>query len=188
MQRDGAVLGLTIRGRRPISKADRFVSGTISFAPNAASPWAATSQPNATARQLRAEKLAVLTQLATTDRHVRAHEQAHLAAAGAYATGGPSYSYIVGPDGQRYAVGGEVSLDTGPDPAGPEATVQKAKIIQAAANAPADPSTQDRAVAAQAAQMEASAEAQIFAQQQRGRSAYLQQEAPELGQLIAVVL
>jgi hypothetical protein len=141
--------------------------GTISSTANAASPWASSSQPNGTARKLDAERVALLSQIATTDRQVRAHEQAHLTAAGAYATAGPSYSYTVGPDGQRYAVAGEVSLDTSPDPSGPEATVQKAKVIQTAANALADPSTQDRMVAAQAARMEAAAEAEIFAQQQR---------------------
>jgi hypothetical protein len=44
-------------------------------------------------------------------------------------------------------------------------------------------------VAAQAAQMEAEAEAQIFAQRQRGgRSAYLQQQTSAAAQLINVVL
>jgi hypothetical protein len=124
---------------------------------------------------------------------VRAHEEAHLVVAGAYATGGPSYDYEIGPDGQRYAVGGEVTLDTSPDPAGAEATVQKAKIIQAAAYAPVDPSNQDRMVAAEAAQMEATAEAEVFAQQQGGAkqqsgdSGYSQKEAPELGQIISAV-
>jgi len=163
------------------------VPGAISLTTNAASPEAASSQPNATTRKLNAEQLNVLRQLANTDRHVRAHERAHLVVAGPYATGGPSYTYAIGPDGQRYAVGGEVSLDTSPDPSGPEATVQKAKIIEAAANAPVDPSTQDRRVAAEAAQMEASAEAQVFAQQQQGSSPYMQKEAPELGQIIAAV-
>jgi hypothetical protein len=60
-------------------------------------------------------------------------------------------------------------------------------VIQAAANAPADPSTQDRMAAAQAAQMEATAEAQIFAQQQHDLSGYMKKEAPELGQLMAAV-
>jgi hypothetical protein len=146
-----------------------------------------------TTTQLSSDELAAVRQLQATDRHVRAHEEAHLVVAGAYATGGPSYDYEVGPDGQRYAVGGEVTLDTSPDPAGAEATVQKAKIIQAAAYAPVDPSNQDRMVAAQAAQMEATAEAEVFAQQQGGAnqqsggSGYSQKEAPELGQIISAV-
>ncbi len=157
------------------------MAGTISSTTNAASAWPAATQ------KLSADELSEIRQLANTDRRVRAHEEAHLVVAGAYATGGPSYDYAIGPDGQRYAVGGEVTLDTSPDPAGPEATVQKAKIIQAAAYAPVDPSNQDRMVAAQAAQMEASAEAQIFSQQQGGGSGYSQKEAPELGQLISAV-
>jgi len=63
----------------------------------------------------------------------------------------PSYSYATGPDGKLYAVGGDVTLDDSPDPRGPEETIQKEQTIIAAANAPADPSMQDRMVAAQAA-------------------------------------
>jgi hypothetical protein len=157
------------------------VAGTISSTTNAATPLAQSS------RKLNADQEAVVRRLVNTDRHVRAHEQAHLVVAGAYATGGPSYTYAVGPDGQRYAVGGEVSLDTSSDPSNPEATVEKAKVIQAAANAPVDPSTQDRQVAAEAAQMEAAAEVQIFAQQRGGSSGYSRKDAPELGRLIAAV-
>lgn len=90
--------------------------------------------------------------LAARDREVRAHEQAHKAVAGSYG-GAIHYEYERGPDGNRYAVGGEVSIDTSPE-ATPEATLAKARVIQRAANAPAEPSDQDRAVAAQAAQME----------------------------------
>lgn len=42
-------------------------------------------------------------------------------------------------------------------------------MIEAAANTPADPSTQDRMVAAQAEQMEAAAEQELFARQQQAR-------------------
>src|SRR5579871_6985549 len=111
------------------------MAGTISIAPSAGSLTPTTSQPHGISKQENAAKLATLARLAATDRHVRAHEQAHLAAAGPYAIGGPSYSYAMGPDGHRYAVGGEVSLDTSPDPSDPEATIEKAKVIQAAANA-----------------------------------------------------
>lgn len=107
------------------------------------------------------EELEVVRELAARDREVRAHEQAHLAAAGPYATGGPAYTYQTGPDGQRYAVGGEVGIDTSPVPGNPEATVNKARTIMAAANAPAEPSSQDRAVAAAAASMMAQAQAEL---------------------------
>lgn len=122
--------------------------------------------------QLSAAALADIARLAATDRHVRAHEQAHIAAAGGYARGGPSYSYITGPDGKRYAVAGEVSLDVSPVRGDPEATIQKARTIQAAANAPADPSSQDRAVAAAAAQMEQAAYREIEARERLLRSSY----------------
>ncbi|MBI3131740.1 MAG: hypothetical protein HYZ13_10485 [Acidobacteria bacterium] len=95
--------------------------------------------------------------LQARDREVRAHEQAHLAAAGGLARGGAAYTYEKGPDGRLYATGGEVGLDTSPIPNNPGATLAKARQIQAAATAPADPSPQDRAVAAAAARMAAAA-------------------------------
>ncbi len=104
---------------------------------------------------------AELQRLAKTDREVKAHEQAHLSAAGAYASSGPSYSYVTGPDGKRYAVSGEVRIDTSAVPGDPRATIRKAQAIIAAANAPAEPSGQDRAVAAQAAQMQAKARVEL---------------------------
>ncbi len=100
-------------------------------------------------------------ELQRRDREVRAHEQAHLAAAGGHALGGASYSYQAGPDGRRYAVGGEVSIDTSPVRDDPRATIAKAQTIRAAALAPADPSGADRAVAAAAAKMEADAQREL---------------------------
>ncbi len=95
---------------------------------------------------------------------MRAHEQAHLAAAGGLARGGAAYTYEKGPDGRLYATGGEVSLDASPVPHNPAATLAKARQIQAAATAPADPSPQDRAVAAAAAQMAAAASLELAKQ------------------------
>jgi len=46
-------------------------------------------------------------QLKQRDREVRAHEMAHVAAGAGVVTSGASYSYETGPDGRRYAVGGE---------------------------------------------------------------------------------
>ncbi len=110
------------------------------------------------------EQQNVVAQLAQIDRHVRAHEQAHMAAGAGYTRGAPSYSYSTDPDGKLYAVGGEVSIDTSPVPGDPEATIQKARIVQAAANAPADPSPQDREVAQAAVQMEINARLEEAAQ------------------------
>ena len=129
-----------------------------------------------------------MAQLAVTDRHVRAHEQAHLAAAGPYATGGPSYGYTVGPDGRLYATSGEVTLDLSPDPSGPAATIEKARIIEAAANAPVDPSTQDRMVAAAAAGMEQKAEQALEAQHEKADSAYNQPDSVGTGALLSQLM
>lgn len=95
-----------------------------------------------------AEKL-LIAKLKRADTAVKAHELAHLSVAGPYATSGINFSYQRGPDGQRYAVGGEVQIDTTAE-ATPEATIAKMQVVRAAALAPADPSPQDRKVAAAA--------------------------------------
>lgn len=97
--------------------------------------------------------------LRAIDRKVRAHEQAHMAA-GAGVTGGASLQFTRGPDGRQYAVGGEVRINVSSGQT-PEATIERARMIQAAALAPADPSPQDRAVAAQGAMLEAQARAEL---------------------------
>ncbi len=107
-------------------------------------------------------------ELQSRDQEVRAHEAAHKAAAGDLARGGASFTYEVGPNGVRYAVGGEVSIDTSPVADDPQATLRKASRIRQAALAPATPSGQDRAVAQQAAAMAAEAQAQIAAERNSG--------------------
>ena len=105
------------------------------------------------------EELAQVERLRDRDREVRAHERAHAAVGGQYASA-PTYEYETGPDGKRYAVGGSVSIDTSPVDGDPEATIEKMRIVQAAALAPAQPSAQDRAVAADAASKQRAAEAE----------------------------
>lgn len=95
----------------------------------------------------------IISQLKSRDREVRAHESAHLSAAGQHATGGASYTYQTGPDGNKYTVGGEVGIDTSPIPNDPQATLIKAQQVQRAALTPAEPSAQDRTVASQASSM-----------------------------------
>jgi hypothetical protein len=106
--------------------------------------------------------------LKQTDQKVREHEAAHMAA-GAGLTGGAHFEYARGPDGRQYAVAGEVKIEVSPAQT-PEQTLDKAKRIQAAALAPADPSSQDRAVAAQAAQMATQAQAEISRERQTGEA------------------
>lgn len=96
-------------------------------------------------------------QLEQLERSVREHERAHLRAAQNLAIGSPSFEYKVGPDGQKYAVGGEVNIDASPAGGDPQETINKALKIQRAALAPSDPSPEDLRVATQARIMEAKA-------------------------------
>jgi len=107
-----------------------------------------------------ADQAASLQKLKQRDREVKAHELAHKSVAGLYARGAARFTYERGPDGQRYAVGGEVSIDISRE-ADPRQTLQKALIVKQAALAPADPSAQDRQIAMQATQMAAEAQHEI---------------------------
>lgn len=110
-------------------------------------------------------------QLKSTDSKVHAHEQAHIAVGGDLVRGGASFSYQTGPDKKRYAVAGEVSIDTSKEQTA-EATIPKAEHIRQTALAPSDPSAQDRQVAAMAAQMEMQARLEVAMQaaEERGRA------------------
>ena len=109
------------------------------------------------------ETLRVISELQARDSQVRAHEAAHVAAGGQYITGGISFVYERGPDGRSYAVGGEVGIDTSPVPGKPEETAAKMRIVRAAALAPSDPSPADLSIAAEAAQIESEAMAEVAA-------------------------
>lgn len=91
---------------------------------------------------------AAVAELQKIDREVRAHEAAHMAAGGAYA-GSASFSYVQGPDGKLYAVGGEVSISA-PSGRTAEEAIRIMEQVRAAALAPAAPSGQDFRVAAAA--------------------------------------
>ncbi len=110
--------------------------------------------------QLTEEEKAVVEQLKKTDREVRAHERAHKNAGGKFA-GSASFGFEVGPDGRQYAVSGEVPIDIAPVEGDPKATIAKMNTVAAAALAPAQPSGQDRQVAAQAAAIRADAQAEL---------------------------
>ena len=92
----------------------------------------------------------LITELKQIEQAVRKHEMAHVAAGGRYILSGANYSYKTGPDGKQYIVGGEVKIDTSPVPGDPQATINKMRQVRSAALAPADPSPQDRKVAATA--------------------------------------
>jgi hypothetical protein len=108
-------------------------------------------------------------ELQKIDRKVRAHEAAHLAAAGGLATSGASYSYTYGPDGKRYVTGGEVGIDTSAE-SKPRANIDKGQRIQRAALAPADPSPQDRQVASAGAQLEARGRSELMTERRTEHS------------------
>ena len=112
-------------------------------------------------RELTEEEKQQVQELQSRDREVRAHEMAHVAAGGQYVKGGANFEYQTGPDSKRYAVGGEVSIDTSEVSNDPEATIQKMQVVKRAALAPAKPSPQDRSVAAQATQREMKARQEL---------------------------
>lgn len=118
------------------------------------------SKPSAQEQGLSEEELKALTDLKARDREVRAHESAHQAVGGRFA-GSASYVYQRGPDGAQYAVGGEVSIDLSPVSGDPQATIEKMRVVRAAAMAPAQPSAQDRAVAAEAMQIMLQAQSEL---------------------------
>ena len=74
-----------------------------------------------TERQQQAEQL-IVDSLKQRDREVRAHEQAHQAVGGQYASA-PSFTMESGPDGGRYATGGKVQIDISAE-ADPGATIR----------------------------------------------------------------
>lgn len=117
-----------------------------------------------TVSELTPEEKEEVKRLQERDREVKQHEQAHKAAAGRYALGGPFYQYENGPDKRQYAVSGHVEIDTSKVPDDPEASLEKARTIKRAAMAPAEPSAKDRQVAAAASKLEAEARADILKQ------------------------
>ena len=123
-----------------------------------------TSESVSSKSELTPEEKDIVEHLKQVDREVRAHEQAHLSAAGAYASGGASFQFTTGPDGAAYAVSGEVGIDASSERT-PEATIQKMQVVRAAALAPADPSPQDMAVAAAAGAAESAARSALAKQQ-----------------------
>jgi hypothetical protein len=100
--------------------------------------------------ELSEEDQQVVQQLRQEDQRVRAHEQAH-AAAGATNV---RYEYQTGPDGRQYAVAGTADISIQAQADDPDSKLVQAQKMRAAALAPADPSTQDMAVAAKASRVE----------------------------------
>ncbi|NBF39581.1 MAG: hypothetical protein GVY14_04140 [Spirochaetes bacterium] len=98
------------------------------------------------------------------DRAVRGHEQAHLLSLGPYAASGVTLSTRLGPDGERYAVGGSIRADLSEVPGDPRATLRKANAVRRAAFAPGSPSSADMRVAADAYRLAREAREELEAQ------------------------
>lgn len=99
---------------------------------------------------------AQIAQLKQNEEQVKSHEAAHKSVGGSL-SGAASYSYTQGPDGRNYISGGEVQINMSSGRT-PQETISRMQQVIRAALAPADPSGQDRAVAAQAAAQMATAQ------------------------------
>ncbi|MCN4144792.1 MAG: hypothetical protein LC437_07010 [Thiohalomonas sp.] len=130
--------------------------------------------------ELSDDELLEIEELKRRDTAVRGHEQAHLSAAGSLAQSGANFSFETGPDGNRYAVGGDVNIDTSALAGDPQATLRKAQQICRAASAPVDSSSQDRSVAAQVSRMEAQARVEIPQQVREKQTEYIDENTPEV--------
>ena len=133
----------------PAPEPRRREPDRVELSPEAREATALTEQEQEEVEQLRKQ-----------DREVRAHEQAHKAAAGSHG-GAISFTFTTGPDGKRYAVAGEVPIDVSPIEGDREATLRKMRQVRSAAMAPAEPSAADRRVAAQAQQIERDSQAEL---------------------------
>ncbi|MGP4844650.1 putative metalloprotease CJM1_0395 family protein [Marinobacter sp. 1Y8] len=143
---------------RPVSaKADAERPGTKSE----------TDKTAGVQQDLEEAELQQLQSLKARDREVRAHEAAHQSVGGQHA-GAASYSFERGPDGAQYAVSGEVPIDIAAVSNDPQATIDKMRVVQAAALAPAEPSSQDRQVAAKAMQIMLQAQVELTAEKSEG--------------------
>lgn len=127
----------------------------------------ASEQKKSSGEQLSEEDIKKVDELKSRDLEVRVHEQAHAAVGGQHA-GAPSYGYERGPDGKSYAVSGEVQIDVSPVQGDPQATIQKMQVVRRAALAPAQPSSADRAIAADATTKATQARAELAQQQIEG--------------------
>ena len=149
-----------------LSSSAGLYAAAFSRGQNAAESSAKT--PTASSQQsLTPDEQKQVERLKARDRVVRQHEQAHMTAGAGLITSAASFTYQRGPDGVNYAIGGEVSIDTSPGRT-PDETIDKAQRIRAAALAPAEPSGQDRAVAAAASQMAQAAQMEKAKQERSG--------------------
>ena len=162
---------LASQGGGPSSASARVKPADASSKP-ADKPGDPSKGKKASGEPLSKEEERQVSKLKQRDAEVKAHENAHAAAGGPYA-GAPKLEYTTGPDGNRYATSGEVQIDSSPEKGDPEATIRKMDIVIRAALAPAEPSSQDLAVARQAQGERAKAQVELSkkreAERQQGK-------------------
>lgn len=159
---------ITVNGTVPAGPEPGQAAGTV----NKYNPAVKAESPAANESQNKYDSLEIsgkaaeehdkrlLEELKRIDQEVQAHEAAHQAAAGEYFRG-KHLSYRIGPDGKRYAVAGDVQIDTSIIQGNPKATIAKMRRIRSAALAPGSPSPQDSKVAADAAKAEMQAQQEL---------------------------
>lgn len=147
---------ISLSGKRPQDSRDQQPAAPQDPAAKEPAPGEQTTPDGTSVMDPQVKQ--VVDKLKQTEEKVKAHEAAHKAAGGSLASSA-SYSYTQGPDGRSYITGGEVQIDMSPGRT-PQETVSKMQQVIRAALAPADPSGQDRAVAAQAASQMAQAQQQ----------------------------
>jgi hypothetical protein len=143
------------------SSAQKFLAQETNTEPNVEAEQPSDGSPTANSPEAFAEQK-IINELQLRDQEVRSHELAHASVGGA-STGAPSYTFEVGPDGKKYAIGGEVSVDLSRIDGKPRATIAKMQKVHAAALAPANPSIQDTRVAASASKIILQAQSELSA-------------------------
>ena len=123
------------------------------------------SQSQEEQNELTPSEKQLISKLEATDKNVREHEAAHIAAGQGVVTGGANFTYQTGPDHKQYAIGGEVPIDASTENT-PEDTISKMQKVQTAAMAPKDPSPTDYKVASTARMLEFRAQLELNKEQQ----------------------
>lgn len=135
-------------------------NSSVFIVPALQSGGAKAAPVTSASRDLTEEEQKEVQELKIRDQEVRTHESAHKTAGGPYA-GSISFETQTGPDGREYAIGGETQIDASPIPGKPDATIRKMDIVIRAALAPAEPSSQDYAVARAAQQARIAAQKEL---------------------------
>lgn len=94
------------------------------------------------------------------EREVRRTQVMKAAVGGAFA-GDSTYQFALGPDGRRYIVGGDVSLDVSPVENNPRATISKMQRVRAAAGVSVQRTQNDRVATFMSVRTEGSARSQL---------------------------